>query len=377
MIRFKKFLIESNEDKEAKLKHLEHPEDHFLNAGEAGYHHAIDTLIASHKSLSGEKGGLKRLSLKVDGAPSIVAGIHPENGKFFVGSKSVFNKTPKINYTEKDIDENHGHSPGLAEKLKLALKHLPKVVHSGVHQGDLIHDDKIKETSKDSISFKPNTVNHTLPLKSEEGQKVKKSKIGMAFHTSYTGKTMDGLKADFGKKPDFSAHPDVHLFDVSHDTKHKTYGPTHQRAFMMNIEHAQKHNDKKMFDNIAPHGELIKQYINHSIRTSSKRSSEGYSEFLEGKDKLPNKQNLIDHVRDNKEHFDKAFKLHSHLEAAKNALVHGLGDKHGEYTFSTGGVKTKPEGYVAVTKNGRPSKLVDRSEFSRNNFLSGSFQKKK
>jgi nicotinic acid mononucleotide adenylyltransferase len=39
-----------------------------------------------------------------------------------------------------------------------------------------------------------------------------------------------------------------------------------------------------------------------------------------------------------------------------------------------GGKETKPEGFVAI-RNGRPSKLVDRAEFSRTNFLQGAFQK--
>lgn len=377
MFKFKQFVLESKEEKEAKLKHLEHPEDHFFNVGEEGYHHAIDTLISTHNSLLKQKNGLKRLSLKVDGAPSIIAGIHPENGKFFVSSKSLFNKTPKINYSNDDIDKNHSNSPGLANKLKLALKHLPKVIHSGIHQGDLIHDDDIKQIDKEHIHFKPNLVNHTVPLKSEEGSKIRKSKIGVAFHTSYSGKTIDNLKADYGKKPDFSEHPDVHLLDVSHDFEKTNYKPAHQKSFLLNINQAEKHANKNIFKAITPHGELLKQYVNHSIKKDNKRSVDGYKEYLKNKEKLPNKQNLIDHVNDNKDRFDKAFRLHSHLEAAKNSLVYGLGNKHKDYKFSTNGKETKPEGYVAVTKNGRPSKLVDRLEFSRNNFLSGAFQRKK
>ena len=48
--------------------------------------------------LAGSSGGVN-MTVKWDGAPAIICGVNPENGKFFVGTKSVFNKTPKINYT--------------------------------------------------------------------------------------------------------------------------------------------------------------------------------------------------------------------------------------------------------------------------------------
>ena len=111
---------------EEKLTHLEHAEDHVLNAGSEGYKHAAKTLNAVHDALHGKRSSAS-ITTKYDGSPSIVFGHHPETGKFFVATKSAFNKTPKINYTPKDVDVNHGHAPGLAAKLKTVLKHLPKV----------------------------------------------------------------------------------------------------------------------------------------------------------------------------------------------------------------------------------------------------------
>jgi hypothetical protein len=368
MKRFKVFLRESTEEKEEKLKHLEHPEDHFLNVGEAGFHHAMDTLVSVHNSLTGQKNGIHKLSLKVDGAPSIVAGIHPETKKFFVGTKSVFNKSPKVNYTEKDIDENHGHAPGLAQKLKIALKHLPKVIHSGIHQGDYIHDPEMRKHDKESLSFRANTVEHRLKSNGDEAKTIKGSKMGIAFHTAYSGNDLSNLKANYGHKTNFSSHPDVHVLDVSHDFSQDNYTPALQKRFMMHLQAANKAAKSTKYDVIAPHGETMKQYVNHTVRTGDKRTADGYRKFLEDKPKLINKFNLIQHVDDNKEHFNNAFKLHSHIEGAKNALVHAFNLKHGEHEFYTDGKPSKPEGFVAVTKNNRPTKLVDRSEFSRNNF---------
>ena len=142
MLNFKTFLIESEED-DGKLKHITHAEDHPLIDGHKGFEHAYGALMKTHQHMV-EKKKNSNLTMKYDGSPSVVFGHHPKTGKFFVASKSAFNKNPKINYSDKDIDANHGHSPGLAHKLKSALKHFPKVTpKKGVYQGDMMytHED--------------------------------------------------------------------------------------------------------------------------------------------------------------------------------------------------------------------------------------------
>ena len=106
--------------------HLTHLEELVLTQGQDGYNKAKSFLYELIKNLKGESNNIKNVSVKWDGAPAVWAGINPENGKFFVGTKSIFNKqTPKINYTSQDIDTNHGHAAGLVKKLKLALQYLP------------------------------------------------------------------------------------------------------------------------------------------------------------------------------------------------------------------------------------------------------------
>src|SRR5512135_127007 len=122
---FSQFLAEAVEDTE-RLSHLEHPEDHVINAGSEGAHHSVRTLVGVHHAILGHKTPVK-VTTKYDGAPALIFGTHPETKKFFVASKSAFNKKPKINYSHEDVDRNHGHAPGLADKLKTALTHLPKV----------------------------------------------------------------------------------------------------------------------------------------------------------------------------------------------------------------------------------------------------------
>ena len=124
MNRFTQYLTEAAAEKD---RHLTHIEDAVLEGGVAGTRNAIQFLIALRDmfaddgtTLSEARGGLI-LRTKFDGAPAIYAGINPENGKFFVGSKSIFAKNAKLNYTQEDVFRNH--SGGLADKLSQALKY--------------------------------------------------------------------------------------------------------------------------------------------------------------------------------------------------------------------------------------------------------------
>ena len=162
MVGFIKFLSESVAA-EDKLKHLEHAEDHHINAGAAGFKHAVDTLNGVHNQLR-RKGSEVNVTMKYDGSPSIVFGHHPQDGRFFVASKSAFNVKPKLNYTNQDIEANHGHAPGLVAKLKAALQHLPKITPKGrVFQGDLMHTPEDVKDDGENLNFKPNTITYSIP----------------------------------------------------------------------------------------------------------------------------------------------------------------------------------------------------------------------
>ena len=72
-----------------KNLHIEHPEDSILT----GDLSVLDAFQSDN-----------HFSVKIDGSHAIVWGTDPENAKFFVGTKSVFNKrTPKVNYTAEDV----------------------------------------------------------------------------------------------------------------------------------------------------------------------------------------------------------------------------------------------------------------------------------
>ena len=166
MLTFKQYLTEA---KEGKNLHLEHLEDEVLNNGINGTRGAINFLQSLRDMLAGNAKRSVNVTVKWDGAPAVFAGINPENGKFFVGTKGVFNKTPKVNYTDADIDTNHP-SGGLNEKVKVALKYLPKLGIKGVLQGDMLFTQSDLSTETiDGVSyttFQPNTITYAIPKES-------------------------------------------------------------------------------------------------------------------------------------------------------------------------------------------------------------------
>ena len=195
-----KFMDYLKESKEAKNLHLEHLEDNVLNRGVSGARESIEFLRSLRNMLAGHTGSKMNVTTKWDGAPAIFVGTNPENGKFFVGTKSVFAKNAKLNYTDKDIDENHP-SEGLANKLKLALAFLPKLDIKGVLQGDMMFSNGDIKTDtiegEDYITFQPNTIVYAVPVKSKLAQTMLAAQIGIVFHTSYSGKTLETMKASY------------------------------------------------------------------------------------------------------------------------------------------------------------------------------------
>ena len=170
-----------------------------LNHGIDGTLAAINFLQSLRDMLAGNAKRSVNVSVKWDGAPAIFAGINPENDKFFVGTKGVFNVNPKVNYTDADIDKNHS-AAGLNAKLKVALKHLPKLGITDVLQGDMLFtDDDFKtETIDDKsyITFTPNTITYAIPK--ESSHKITKAKMGIVWHTTYSGEKLEDMRASFG-----------------------------------------------------------------------------------------------------------------------------------------------------------------------------------
>ena len=201
-----------------KNTHLEHLEDNILNGGSEGGKEAVAFLRSLGEMLD-QGGADARVTVKWDGAPAIVCGTNPDNGRFFVGTKSVFNKTdPKIIYSEEDVERMY--SPGqLAEKLKDSYKYLSTLSIPNVVQGDLLFTDDKYEANiggDTCIAFQPNTIVYAVPKDSDIGQKIEDAKLGIVFHTSYSGRTLDTMSASFGN---IGVQGNTNVFVTSSDFK--------------------------------------------------------------------------------------------------------------------------------------------------------------
>ena len=388
VLSFNTFLTEETEDTGSgkKLKHLTHLEDMPIHGGHEGVSAAGEMLDNAHKALLGKKTDT-HISTKYDGAPSVVFGYHPKNGRFFVASKSAFNKTPKINYTDKDIDDNHGHAPGLVSKLKDALHHLPKISpKQGVYQGDVMYSKKDVESDKGKFHFQPNTVKYSVDRDTHQGKAIRNAKFGLVVHTKYKGKNLEDMEATpHVDRENFAHHPDVHNIDPTVKFDSSKYTPEKQKEFMNHMENAKKTYSKmkpEAFDAIKGHEADLESHINDMVRKDGKPSHEGYMNHLTAKhqkdiDKLKTdaakekkRQALaqkLQHVQDNKEHFNKVLELHHHLQKAKDTLTSVM-SQHSDFEHSIAGQKTGPEGFVAHNK-GNMAKFVNRSEFSKMNLL--------
>lgn len=384
----KSFLYYLKEETEAKLKHIHHAEDRPFLHGAEGYQHTVNALNQAHEHIK-SGGHSSHLTMKYDGSPAIVFGRNPENGKFFVASKSAFNKSPKINYTHEDIAKNHGHAPGLMDKLHSALTHLKKVApKKGVYQGDLMFTDEDKKEKKGGVSFTPNTITYTA--KGDEAEKVKKAKLGVIVHTQYHGKDLQSMSADpFPDHHNFGHDPDVWHKSAEYDTRHVHYSDEDQKRYQDHMKEAEKiHKEggQKMYSAIQPHGGEgghLSTYINQTVRTGETPSVKNLQKHIQDKykkaaEKLKTPaaqgrreaegQQHVSHIENNKEHYENFLKMHHHLQQAKNVLVHTLNQHEGGLEHHIDNKRTNPEGFV-VNHAGEPTKLVNRSEFARANLL--------
>ena len=383
---------------ESKNLHMEHLEDAVFNEGTNGVLDAIRFLESVTEMLSGSGKGKANLTVKWDGAPAVFAGTHPETKKFFVGSKSIFNKTPKINYTNADIDKNHGDSAGLANKLKVALKHLKGLNIKGILQGDILYtDDTTTETidGEEYITFRPNTITYAVATNSDVAKEIKASKIGVVWHTKYTGKDMQSMKASFN--PNVSAltktksvwSQDADFRDV-HGTANFNKNDTKEMTKLINRVKSSFKKAGRFIDELAKNKTVIaelKIYGNAKVREgSTDLSAEEFTKRMNDKmqasiDKLKSaagkkrkesdKKKLLGYLTKNSRKLDSVFALHAALTTAKIKILRQLQKVKSIGTFiktDNGYEVTAPEGFVAIDKTNKALKLVDRLEFSRQNF---------
>jgi hypothetical protein len=381
---------------EQKNLHLEHLEDELFNRGEAGVREAIAFLKSLTDMLKGNSKSPVDVTVKWDGAPAIFTGINPENGKFFVATKSLFNKTPKINYTNADIDSNH--SGGLADKLKVALANLKGLGITGVLQGDMLYTagDISSQTidGESMVTFTPNTITYAVPSGSDLSSKITGSQMGIVFHTTYSGDTIENLKASFGadvsglRKSNKVWYQDASYKDVSGKA---TLTSTQEASMDRLISSTEKlvAKSKRTLKQIVT-GEmrdLIKIYLNANVREGvDKGTAKSFAGFIvsrfdnkiktlktdKAKERVEKeKQVLITELKRMSKDLNNLFTAHYELARAKMLILKKLQALNTMPSFiktDSGYRVTDPEGFVAIDRTGKAVKLVDRMEFSRANF---------
>ena len=400
MIKFGTYLIED------KNTHLEHLEDEIINNGLKGAKTAVRFLNSLKDMLNGVGKGSTNVTVKWDGAPAVFAGQNPENGKFFVATKSLFNKTPKINYTNADIASNHG-SEGPTDKLKIALKHLSKLGMKGIFQGDIMFtkEDLVEEEvdGVKSVVFTPNTITYAVPADSKLASTIRKASIGVVWHTSYSGKTIAGLKASFGvdaskfKTTKSVWSEDAGVKNVSKVAGLKKSGIKKLDAKINQVKGAIKKaggffNVLAKEKTILSLGGQLKIFFNSKIREGTQLSDakklviefnkyyvDRMTKEIASKKREDTKKKFkkiqdaaMKELRKYKTEIYFAFATYLAIKEAKMIVVDQLNKIEGIGTFlktPKGFEVTAPEGYVAINaKSGKAVKLVDRLGFSYANF---------
>ena len=401
-MNFTEFLQEARQDKNL---HLEHLEDNVLNRGVTGARESINFLQSLRDMLAGKSSSKINVTTKWDGAPAVFAGINPANGKFFVGTKSVFNITPKLNYTDKDIDKNHP-TGGLNEKLKIALAFLPKLGIKGVLQGDMMFTkgDIKKETIEGEryITFQPNTIVYAVPENSILAKKMQAAQLGIVFHTSYSGRTLSTMKPSFNidigrLKPTKDIwFRDASFTDAS-GTATFTEAETRQitnilsqagrtfRTISPLVLNRLSLNDKilmeiKTFNNKSVRaGQKIRNTSVHTINLIRYVEDKLNKEILKAKradtkrKRQKEKNEMMRFFRSSAMQLVQIFNLMNQIVDAKLIIIRKLQEMRqvtNSFVRTDDGFKiTNPEGFVAVDKlSGGALKLVDRLEFSHQNF---------
>lgn len=393
---------------EGKNTHLEHLEDMIFNEGYVGAQKALTYLENLRQMFAQGEGTPTKITVKWDGAPAIICGVDPLDGQFFVGTKSVFAKTePKLCKSAADIKKFYGEQGGLADKLTLALKYLSKIGIGGVLQGDLMFTPGDIQTAtidgEEVYTFTPNTITYAVPVNSELGKRIARAKIGIIFHTAYEGPSLPEMQASFGASvAGLTPNSTVWFDDATYKdfTGIASLTPQEDDIISRTIGQAaitlKKINQQK-FNVILGNPEFnsfIKPFVNNMVRAGEQIGDpvtflNQFITFYKGKQeaeiaklkggveskaaqaRIEKIQKNEQFIADNSNTLLGILAIYKRVIEAKLLLLQKMQKIESIGTFiKTGdGYKvTAPEGFVAIGHDGGAVKLVDRLEFSKQNF---------
>ena len=413
-----KNLLDAELKEEDKNTHLDHAEELVFMQGTEGIKRVVGTFTKLLNTLDGDGGG-DAITTKWDGSPAVFAGTDPEDGKFFVGTKGVFAQKAKLNKSPEDIETNHPDTTkndepvskaGLRSKLNTSLEHLKDLGIEGVLQGDLLFTKgdlkQVTIEGKPHLAFKPNTITYVVPADSETAKEMQAADIGIVFHTSYSGNSMDEMKATFGfdaskLRPSKNVwFTDARIKDVSGQVQLSKENSAKIRSAIKELSSMSVDaNTFKALNQKIGGIELvnaIKAHANAPIRSGQALEQDAdkfAQEFLvaleqkfddavaklktgpegkAGQAKLAAKSQVSDIINNNKKQIADMYKAYLKTEAVKMMFQKKMKNIKAIDSFieqPDGSLKvTDPEGFVIVDHIGRAMKIVDRLEFSAANF---------
>jgi hypothetical protein len=365
---------------ESVLLHYTHLEDQLIEKGVKGGEEIIDVL---HDLITDPKN--IHIESKIDGAPSLFFGKDESTGKFFIATKALHSKDPKIIYSGTDIEKYYKDSPGLKAKLYAALENLPKIYKGhGIMQGDFMYTkDDLDQRHIDGEThhtFKPNVIRNAIPVHSELGHQISKSRIGFAVHTKYNDEG-ERIPAD---ESDVNKHEDVFLMPIKAMTSDLSVHLPGLQEVGSKLARTKRESIELVRD--PKNRALVMQYFNYCVKNHAPSTASGFASWAHDYlskdiDKLKTEEgkqkkraaiaNFVDQVNQNKHHFDTVFDLHRSIAGVKDQIIDSLDKSQTIKRFFDKGddiSPTGPEGYVAVKSHGT-HKLVKRSGFSLQNFV--------
>ena len=389
---------------EAKNTHMEHIEDLIFNKGVDGARQAINFIRDIRDTLSGHTSTTQNITVKWDGAPAIFVGVDPEDGKYFVAKKGLFAKTPKMYKSKADMKDLSGD---LKKKFVIAFDEFQKLgIKKGVYQGDLMFTksdlkvEKLDDTGVKYVTFQPNTIVYAVPTNTPLASKIFKAKIGVVWHTTYSGKTIKGMSASFGKgiAKKFKQSSSIWMDDATYrdvtgqatltskETSELTEilsgaGKVFQKLSASVLNSIHQDEDLmikiKTFNNtFVRAGEPFPNPRDHVRKLYDWIQAKYKKEIDDRKtDKAKDKQREIlkrvNKIFANPRELENIFVLMNHLVNAKTMVINKLNQASSLGTFlrtRNGFRATNQEGFVAIDNINGSIKLVDRMEFSKANF---------
>lgn len=344
--------------------HLTHIEDAVYLDGTQGVQYTLSGLGRVINAASGRSSGVG-ISVKWDGAPAVILGNDPEDGRFFVAKKSIFNKNPVYYKSEQEILQDLDGD--LALKMRILFRECSQMKFNTILQGELLYTRRDLWSQDGFLYFQPNTITYGIPADSSTGEKIAQSNVGIAFHTHYEG-SIGNLMAQVGV-PDnaFSESPRVWAFNTNLEMGGRVIDRSDMARLTAQLERARVnvHPILTFIDEeVVPNSDLFMRFMNAEVRQMNFPSVESFSTYVQ---KQPTTRITPEWITEHSKELIKLFRYIKHVSTIKTECINRLNTIQSEVKHFINNKEVGPEGYV-ISMGNSLYKLVNRYEFSHANF---------